>query len=418
MRVATAERFRQMAAGLACMAAISSPQYVWTLFMPPLKATFGASAASLQITFSLLIVLQTLFSPVQGWIGRHIEPRRLIAAGAVLTGASWVLAARVHTLAGLYLTYGVLGGIGTGTVYVGVVALLMQWFPDRRGMAAGLAAAGYGTGAMLTTFPVAHLLAQSGWRVTMTVFGVLIALAGALAASVLRRPPPALDARGTAAPEPGWATPAVLRTGVFWLLFVMMATMATSGLMVTSQLAQIAEDFGVAHLVVAGMAALPLALTLDRLANGLTRPLFGWISDRLGRERTMALAFTLEAAALGGWLALAHHPVAFVLLSGVVFLGWGEIFSLFPATLTDIFGPRDAARNYGMLYLAQGVGAILGGPLAAWLHQASGSWHTVFGCAIGGDLLTAILALAVLPPMRRRLIPAAADGSAAVRPRS
>ncbi|WP_240161986.1 MFS transporter [Gluconacetobacter azotocaptans] len=182
----------------------------------------------------------------------------------------------------------------------------------------------------------------------------------------------------------------------------MMATMATSGLMVTSQLAQIASDFKVAHLTVAGMAALPLAMTLDRVANGVTRPLFGWISDLMGRERTMALAFTLEAVALSCWLALAHHPVAFVLLSGVVFLGWGEIFSLFPATLTDIFGTRDAARNYGMLYIAQGVGAVLGGPLAAWLHQASDTWFPVFACAIGGDLLTALLAIALLRPMRRR----------------
>ena len=187
-------------------------------------------------------------------------------------------------------------------------------------------------------------------------------------------------------------------------MFFMMATMATSGLMVTSQLAQIAADFGVAQLTVAGMAALPLAMTLDRIANGLTRPLFGWISDHIGRETTMAFAFTLEAIALGCWLSLVHYPVAFVLLSGVIFLGWGEIFSLFPATLTDTFGTRDASRNYGLLYIAQGVGAVFGGPLAAWMHQASGGWYPVFACAIAGDLLTALLAFAVLRPMRARFL--------------
>ncbi|MFT8676202.1 MAG: oxalate/formate MFS antiporter [Acetobacter sp.] len=394
-------KWRQMAAGLICMASISSPQYVWTLFTPALRHDFGVTAPALQVTFSILIVLQTLFSPVQGWIARHVHPRLLIMSGVLVTGLSWVLAAQASSLGMLYVTYGGLGGIGTGIVYVGVVVLLMQWFPQNRGMAAGAAAAGYGMGAMLTTFPIAHLLAASDWRHTLEVFGLAMAAVGMIAASQLKLPPATiLDDSG----QTGLPTAQVIRTPLFWLMFFMMATMATSGLMVTSQLAQIAADFGVAQLTVAGMAALPLAMTLDRVANGLTRPLFGWVSDRLGRENTMAFAFTLEAIALGCWLSLVHHPVAFVLLSGVIFLGWGEIFSLFPATLTDTFGTRDASRNYGLLYIAQGVGAVFGGPLAAWMHQAGGSWYPVFACAIGGDLLTALLAYAVLRPMRARFM--------------
>ncbi|MFE8872696.1 oxalate/formate MFS antiporter [Acetobacter persici] len=400
-----AAKWRQMIAGLVCMGAISSPQYVWTLFTPVLKTDFSTSAAALQITFSLLIVLQTLFSPIQGWIARHVSPRTLIMAGIVLTGLSWVASAQVHSLTMLYLTYGGLGGVGTGIVYVGVVSLLMQWFPKNRGMAAGAAAAGYGMGAMLTTFPISHLLAATDWRNTMMVFGVIMAVVGVVAACFLKVPE---SVSTPDAPEAtGYLTSYVVRTPLFWLMFFMMATMATSGLMVTSQLAQIGTDFGVAHLTILGMAALPLAMTLDRIANGVTRPLFGWVSDHLGREQTMAFAFSLEALALTCWLALANHPVAFVLLSGIVFLGWGEIFSLFPATLTDTFGTRDASRNYGLLYMAQGVGAVFGGPLAAWLHQASGNWHMVFVLAIGGDLLTAFLALAVLRPMRRRFMQSA-----------
>lgn len=400
-----AAKWRQMIAGLVCMGAISSPQYVWTLFTPVLKTDFSTSAAALQITFSLLIVLQTLFSPIQGWIARHVSPRTLIMAGIVLTGLSWVASAQVYSLTMLYLTYGGLGGVGTGIVYVGVVSLLMQWFPKNRGMAAGAAAAGYGMGAMLTTFPISHLLAATDWRNTMMVFGVIMAVVGVVAACFLKVPE---SVSSPDAPEAtGYLTSYVVRTPLFWLMFFMMATMATSGLMVTSQLAQIGTDFGVAHLTILGMAALPLAMTLDRIANGVTRPLFGWVSDHLGREQTMAFAFSLEALALTCWLALANHPVAFVLLSGIVFLGWGEIFSLFPATLTDTFGTRDASRNYGLLYMAQGVGAVFGGPLAAWLHQASGNWHMVFTLAIGGDLLTAFLALAVLRPMRRRFMQSA-----------
>ncbi|MFT8516661.1 MAG: oxalate/formate MFS antiporter [Acetobacter persici] len=400
-----AAKWRQMIAGLVCMGAISSPQYVWTLFTPVLKTDFSTSAAALQITFSLLIVLQTLFSPVQGWIARHVSPRNLIMAGIVLTGLSWVASAQVHSLTMLYLTYGGLGGVGTGIVYVGVVSLLMQWFPKNRGMAAGAAAAGYGMGAMLTTFPISHLLAATDWRNTMMVFGVIMAVVGVVAACFLKVPE--IVTTPDAPEASGYLTSYVVRTPLFWLMFFMMATMATSGLMVTSQLAQIGTDFGVAHLTILGMAALPLAMTLDRIANGVTRPLFGWVSDHLGREQTMAFAFSLEALALTCWLALANHPVAFVLLSGIVFLGWGEIFSLFPATLTDTFGTRDASRNYGLLYMAQGVGAVFGGPLAAWLHQASGNWHIVFTLAIGGDLLTAFLALAVLRPMRRRFMQSA-----------
>ncbi|WP_048848962.1 oxalate/formate MFS antiporter [Tanticharoenia sakaeratensis] len=390
------QRSHQLLAALICMVAASSPQYVWTLFTPALHRDLGVSLPKLQVTFSLVIVVQTLFSPIQGWIGRHVKPSLLIGAGSLITGLSWMTAGQARTLAELYLTYGVLGGIGTGIVYVGVVSLLMGWFPERRGFAAGVAAAGYGMGAMITTFPVAHVVQQDGYRTALTVFGAIIGIVGLGAACFLRRPPDGCETATLSLPASH-----VLKTPVFWLMFFMMATMATSGLMVTSQLAQIAADHGVAHLTILGLAALPLAMTLDRIANGLTRPLFGLVSDHIGREETMAIAFGAEAIALIAWISLAHDPVWFVLLSGVVFLGWGEIFSLFPATLTETFGTQDASRNYGLLYLSQGLGAVFGGPLAAWLHQSSGSWTPVFAIAVGGDVLTAVLAITALRPLRR-----------------
>jgi MFS family permease len=196
----------------------------------------------------------------------------------------------------------------------------------------------------------------------------------------------------------------MLKTPLFWLMFAMMTMMSTSGLMVTSQMASFSRDFGVADALVFGLTALPLALTIDRLTNGLTRPFFGWISDRYGRENTMFLAFLLEGIAMALWLTTSDNPVLFVLLSGVVFFGWGEIFSLFPSTLTDTFGTRHATANYGWLYISQGIGSILGGPLAALLHEKAGSWSPVFGTAITLDIVTAILALAVLKPWRRRYL--------------
>jgi oxalate/formate antiporter len=341
-----------------------------------------------------------------------------------------MLAAYAHSEAMLYLTYGVLGGIGTGIVYVGVVGLVVRWFPDRRGLAAGVAAAGYGMGAILTTFPISASLLSRGVESTLWSYGIIFAAVGFLAAQGLRMPAASqgLDAlQGSRKPANTRDTGAavatdanrdtdptqlsrayrpsqMLRTPIFWLMFVMMTMMATSGLMVTSQMASFAADFGITNTVVFGLAAVPLALTIDRFCNGLTRPLFGFISDHLGRERTMCFAFALEGIAMTAWLMLRGDPTLFVLMSGVVFLGWGEIFSLFPATLTDTFGSRFATANYGWLYISFGVGSVFGGPLAALLHQHTGSWIPVFATAITLDLLTAVLALFVLKPARARFM--------------
>jgi len=406
---ASATRWVQLLLGLVCMMAISSPQYVWTLFTGPLRTGLGATAPAIQVTFSILIVLQTFFSPFQGWLVEKFGPRWLIAVGCALTGLSWVLAAQATTLTMLYLTYGLFGGLGTGIVYIGVVGQMVGWFPDRRGFAAGVVAAGYGMGAILTTFPITQSLETAGYQSTMVKFGIILGLVGVAAALGLRAPPAtALVERAAPgmAQSPGRDVPTgeMLRNPIFYLMFVMMALMSTTGLMVTSQIGTFAADYGITKVMVWGLAALPLALTVDRFCNGLTRPFFGWVSDRIGRENTMFLAFALEGVAMAVWLSTIHIPVAFVLLSGLVFFGWGEIFSLFPSTLTDTFGARWATKNYGCLYIAQGIGAIFGGPLASLLHDATGSWTPVFSVAIGADLLTAVLAITLLKPMRRRFL--------------
>jgi OFA family oxalate/formate antiporter-like MFS transporter len=409
--LALRNRWVQLLFGLVCMMAISSPQYVWTLFTKPLAAKYGVALSALQITFSLLIVLQTFFSPFQGSLVDRFGPRRLITIGALLSGLSWVCASQATSLAALYLTYGVIGGLGTGIVYVGVVGHMVRWFPQHRGFAVGMVAAGYGMGAILTTFPISNGLATAGLEQTLILFGLILAAVGALAAQGLRQPDaqPAVASASTLAGPRGrnFKPSEILREPLFWLLFLMMSMMSTSGLMVTSQMATFARDFGVANVLVFGLAALPLALTLDRFTNGLTRPFFGWVSDRYGRENTMFIAFALEAIAMALWLTFRDQPALFVLMSGVVFFGWGEIFSLFPSTLTDTFGTLHATANYGCLYMAQGVGAIFGGPLAALMHEKLGSWVPVFGTAITLDVVTALLAIALLRPWRRRFLTAA-----------
>ncbi|MGF6531512.1 MULTISPECIES: oxalate/formate MFS antiporter [Paraburkholderia] len=405
-------RWFQLALGLVCMMTISSPQYVWTLMTKPLAAKLGIALPELQVTFSILVLLQAFFSPFQGALIDRFGPRLLISIGTLLAGVSWVLASYAHSTPMLYLTYGGVGGLGTGIVYVGVVGLMVRWFPDRRGFAAGAVAAGYGMGAIVTTFPIAASLASRGVESTLWLFGIVFAAVGFIASQGLRVPPADLGASVpsalTGVAPRDFRPSEMLKQPLFWLMFLMMTMMATSGLMVTSQMATFAADFGVSKVMVFGLAALPLALTIDRFTNGLTRPLFGWVSDRLGRENTMGFAFALEGVAMTLWLLTRDNAVLFVLLSGLVFFGWGEIFSLFPSTLTDTFGTRYATANYGWLYISFGVGSIFGGPLAALLHQHTGSWIPVFGCAIALDLGTAALAMLVLKPARGRFLKALA----------
>ena len=392
----------QLLLGMICMMAISSPQYVWALFTKPLLGALGVELATLQVTFSILIVLQTFFSPFQGYLVDRFGARVLLSIGAILTGLSWVLSAKVSSVLGIYLTYGLLGGLGTGIVYIGIVGLMVRWFPTSRGFAVGMVAAGYGIGAILTTFPISSTLAESGYQHTLTIFGYIIGAVGLIAAQGLRMPEvlKAVAGKTVSQAQLGVTPKVMLKTPVFWLMFAMMTMMSTSGLMVISQMGAFAKDFGVSNAMVWGMAALPLALTIDRFTNGLTRPFFGWISDRYGRENTMFIAFGLEAIAMTCWLYFRNDPVMFVLLSGIVFFGWGEIFSLFPSTLTDTFGPKHATTNYGFLYMAQGIGSILGGPIAALIYTGFGSWIPVFGLMIGLDATAALLALFVLKPMR------------------
>jgi OFA family oxalate/formate antiporter-like MFS transporter len=404
----TSNRWNQLLLGVIAMMAISSPQYVWTLFTSPLNQKLGTSLAEVQWTVSLLVILQTWFSPFQAYLVDRFGPRLLISIGALLSGGSWVLASFVDNIWALYLTYGVIGGFGTGIIYVGIIGLMVRWFPDRRGLAAGLAAAGYGFGAFFTSFPIDSMIKSSGYAHTLLVWGVIQGVIGVLAAQGLRLPPENFQPDGVpvasvALQSARSYTPTeMLKSPIFYLMFVMMSMMSTSGLMVVFNVGPFAKDFGVANVLVFGMAALPLSLTLSRVTNGRTRPFFGWVSDRIGRESTMALAFSLEAVAILILFAFIDQPALFVVLSGLVFFGWGEIFSLFPSTLTDTFGPKYAATNYGFLYIAQGVGSILAGPAAAFLKQTTGSWTAVFIVVAVLDAVTALLAITVLKSMRKK----------------
>ena len=406
-------RWIQLLLGFIVMMTISSPQYVWTLFVPSFQKTTGSILSEVQWTITFLIVLQTWLSPLQGFLIERLGPKVLIGLGAVMSGAGWIASSYITTIWGLYATYGILCGVGTGIVYIGIIGLMVKWFPDRRGLATGVVAAGYGFGAILTTFPIDAMVKTSGYQHTLVVFGAIFAAIGLIGALMFKTPTTGKIARqamqGAAARAADLAPIAMLRTPVFWLMFVMMSMMSTGGLMVITQFTSFAKSFGIdgkTTVVILGvtLAAIPTALTFDRITNGLTRPFFGWVSDHIGRENTMAIAFILEGIAIFLMLQFRSDPFLLVVLSGLVFFGWGEIFSLFPSTLTDTFGTEHATTNYGFLYMAQGVGSILGAPVAAMIYEATGSWMPVFGLVISMDILTGLLALFVLKPMRRTLM--------------
>jgi MFS family permease len=378
-------------------------------------------APELQITFSILIVVQTFLSPWQGVLVDRFGPRLLLSSGVLITGLSWILAAQVSSLTMLYLTYGLLGGIGTGIVYVGVIG---TWCSGSRQARSGdrLVAAGYGIGALLTTFPIATVLRESTYQHALTRFGVIFGVVGLAAAQGLRRPDLAGKWCGISAGAPTGVVTAtaaldvgpseMLGTRIFWLMFAMMTMMSTTGLMVTSQMGAFTRDFGMGGVLVFGAPLLPLALSLDRITNGATRPFFGWLSDRYGRENTMLVAFALEGTAMTLWLLTRENPVLFVLLSGWCSSGGARSFRCFRPRSPIRSAP---ARDRQLRMSVHGAGRRLGarGPVAALLHQSTGSWIPVFVVIIAMDFTTAALAIGVLKPWRRRWLATVATRSVA-----
>jgi OFA family oxalate/formate antiporter-like MFS transporter len=406
-----ATRWGQLALGIVCMVLIANLQYSWTLFVGPINQAHSWSIASIQFAFSIFIALETWLTPVEGWIvdalGVRRGPKLMVAFGGVMIAYGWIVNARAQSLEMLYLG-AVFAGTGGGAVYAACLGQAVKWFPDRRGLAVGLVAAGYGAGAALTVVPIRAVIASAGYEVAFFWFGLIQGGIIFLVAWLLRAPDPG-ELTGGAAPKvvqtTGNATPwQVLTTPVFWILYVMFVMVAASGLMVTAQLAPIAKDFDIANTVVFfGATTLSAALIIDNICNGAARPLFGWISDHIGREYTMAIAFGLGGVAY--WLMgnAGQSPRAFVLFAALIFLTWGEIFSLFPSTCTDTFGTKFATVNLSMLYTAKGAAAFLV-PVANVVKASIGSWQTVFDAVAIVNIAVVGLALFVLGPMRHRLL--------------
>ncbi|MGA7344493.1 MAG: oxalate/formate MFS antiporter [Pseudolabrys sp.] len=407
-RASEATRWGQLVFGIVCMVMIANLQYGWTLFVNPIDQKYHWGRAAIQVAFTIFVLAETWLVPFEGYLIDKFGPKVMVCGSGALVAIAWVINSMADSLFLLYVGAAI-GGIGAGVIYGASVGNALKWFPDRRGLAAGLTAAGFGAGSALTVIPIANMIQSSGYQAAFLWFGlgqgIVVMLVG-----LMLRAPQASEVSAPAAPavmqtKRDFGPAEVLRTPVFWVMYVMFVAVGAGGLMALAQLAPIATDYKIAGIPVSilglTLPALTFALTIDRVLNGICRPFFGWVSDHIGRENTMFIAFFLEGVGIYALLYVANNPVLFVILSGVVFFAWGEIYSLFPATCTDIYGRKFATTNYGMLYTAKGTASLLV-PLANVLTSATGSWHAVFYVAAILNIAAAIMALLVLKPMRIR----------------
>ncbi|MFM0511540.1 oxalate/formate MFS antiporter [Paraburkholderia sp. RL17-373-BIF-A] len=396
----------QLVFGVICMAMIANMQYGWTLFVNPINEKYQWGRTAIQVAFTIFVVTETWLVPIEGYLVDKYGPRPVVVVGGLLCAAAWALNSVASSLPLLYIAAAI-GGVGAGAVYGTCVGNALKWFPNRRGLAAGITAAGFGAGSAATVVPIASMIKSSGYEATFLWFGLGQGIIVFILGLALLAPPATLLASAKSAVQRVVynATPReVISSPVFWVMYLMFVMMAAGGLMATAQLGPIAKDFGLhdspVSLLGLTLPALTFALTIDRVLNGLTRPFFGWISDRIGRENTMFIAFAIEAVGILALSKYGQSPVAFVLLTGIVFFAWGEIYSLFPATCGDTYGPKFAATNAGLLYTAKGTAALLV-PFTSVVTAMTGSWHAVFMLASGMAAVAALLALFVLKPMRR-----------------
>ncbi|MEE7447748.1 oxalate/formate MFS antiporter [Methylobacterium radiotolerans] len=397
-------RWLQLAFGVVCMCMIANMQYGWTFFVNPMQERHGWDRAAIQVAFTLFVVTETWLVPIEGWFVDKYGPRIVTLFGGLLCAVAWVINSYADSLTVLYIAAAI-GGTGAGAVYGTCVGNSLKWFPDRRGLAAGITAMGFGAGSALTVVPIQAMIKSQGYEAAFFYFGIGQGVIVMLIALFLRAP-----AKGqvpviarVSQSKRDYKPSEMVRTPIFWVMYAMFVMMAAGGLMATAQLGPIAKDFKIADVPVSllgiTLPALTFAATLDRVLNGVTRPFFGWVSDHIGRENTMFLSFAIEGLGIYALSQFGQNPIAFVLLTGLVFFAWGEIYSLFPATCGDTFGSKYAATNAGLLYTAKGTAALIV-PYTSVLTTMTGSWHAVFLAAAALNIIAALLALFVLKPMR------------------
>jgi len=397
------------------MLAIANLQYAWTLFTTDLTKSLHARLDAIQWTLTFFVIAQTALFPINAYLCDRFGPRLIVTLASVLVAIGWIGAGQVNSLTSLYVVYAI-GGAGAGAVYGSCVGVAMKWFPDRRGLCVGVVAGSYGFGTALTTLPISRLIEHNGYRSAFVIFGAIQGVVVLLSAQFLRMPPPGWVPVGwdtikeklqrkVQQSSRDYTPQEMLTSGSFYLLYLMMTLVTASGLMLTAQLKPIGVTYGYDKLAMfGGFTVLTMTLSLNQVLNGSARPFFGWVSDRIGRYDTMAIVFVMEAMAITVLTLVVARPYWFIVISAMMFFAWGDIYSLFPSAIADIFGSKHATTNYGIQYTAKGIGSILGGPGAAFMMAATGSWIPVFWSAVACNVIAAGLALLWLKPRVKRLI--------------
>ena len=397
----------QLIFGILCMAMIANLQYGWTLFVAPIDAKYHWGRAAIQVAFTIFVAAETWLVPIKSWFVDRYSPRLVVFVGGILVGIAWVLNSYADSLFLLY-TGAAIGGAGAAAVYGSCVGNALKWFPRRRGLAAGFTAAGFGAGAAITVVPISNMIAQSGYEAAFFTFGIGQAVIILVASLLLRRPSEKqMAAAGRRrSNEDDHAPQEVIRTPVFWVMYITFVMIAASGVSLAAQIAPIARDYKIDGVPVdflwLTMPALTLAISLNRIFDGFGRPFFGFVSDKIGREQTMGIAFFSAGMMLLILDQFGTDPLVFVLATATFFLVFGEIYSLFPATCGDTFGATFATTNAGLLYTAKGTASLLV-PLVSLLAADQG-WHPVFRLFAATSIIAACLALFVMKPMRAKFL--------------
>jgi MFS transporter, OFA family, oxalate/formate antiporter len=406
-------RWIQLAAGVISMIVISNFQYAFTLFTPGLKETFpDVPYKEIALIFTLFILFETWPVPLAGYLIDKFGIRKLMLVGSVGILLGWVLGGTVATTVfHHYITYGVIAGTGAGIIYIATVANAVKWFPDKRGLAAGLTAAGFGGGAALTLIPISATIKSMGWAGAMASWGIGQGIVAIACALVLSHPPAGwlppnwVQPKAVAQTKKQFTSMEMLSTKEFYIMYFMFLMVCTGGLMTTGNLSQIAKSLNVFDAKIGGIAIVPVVATIAGVTNALARIMWGSISDRFGREYTMAFAFALEGVLIFLMTQIAGMPMAFMILMPFVFLAWGEIYALFSAITGDVFGAKNASGNYGIMYTAKGLASIMAGwGAAAVAAHYAGSFSVPYYIASVFDLIAAALALWVLRPIIRKRI--------------
>lgn len=402
-------RWRYLILCVLCMIMIANFQYGWSVFVLPLQKAHSWAVADIQVAFTIFVALETWGTPLNGWIadrlGAHLGPRIVMGVGGVLIAIGWIIDSYANSLTALYVG-GALSGLGSGAIYCAAVGTAVKWFSDHRGLAVGCVAGGFGAGAALTIIPIRMVIEASGYESAFFWFGLIQGGIVLVVSQFIRNPEPGeapkVANREVQQTSRSYTAPEVLRSKVFWVLYVLDLLMCSGGLVVTASLAPIATSYHVSSVVIfLAASTLSVALVFSNVMNGVARPLFGWVSDRIGLWQTMTISFALGAASYFLLYELGDRPWGFVLFTGMVFFCWGNIFSLFPSMCTDLFGAEYATTNTSMLYTAKGAAAFLV-PLGALAAKATGNWNDVLLLATAIDVVAVFLVLFVLRPEANR----------------